>query len=47
MIRKLALATLLTGVVTLSACNTLHGAKKDIHSAGSAVAKSTDGKQGD
>ena len=44
MIRKIALATLLTGAVTLSACNTLHGAKRDVNSVGKAVEKSTDGK---
>lgn len=41
MIRKLALTTLLAGTVALSACNTLHGAKRDVNSAGKAVEKAT------
>ena len=44
MIRKLAIAGLLTGAVLLSACNTMRGAKEDVNSASKAVEKSTDGK---
>jgi predicted small secreted protein len=46
MIRKIVLAAMLTGAVTLSACNTLRGAKEDVHSAGSAVGNATDGNKG-
>ena len=45
MIRKLILAAALSGLVTLSACNTLHGAKRDVNSVGDAVGNATDGKK--
>jgi predicted small secreted protein len=39
---KLALTALLACAVTLTACNTVRGAKKDVNSAGAAVEKATD-----
>ena len=44
MIRKFAIAGLLTGAMALSACNTFRGAKADVNSAGKTVEKATDGK---
>lgn len=44
MIRKVAIASMLTTAVLLSACNTMRGAKEDVNSASKAVEKSTDGK---
>ena len=46
MIRKFAIAGLLTGAMVLSACNTFRGAKADVNSAGKTVEKATDGKGG-
>ncbi len=37
MTRKIALSLALTGIVALSACNTVNGAGKDVRSAGSAL----------
>jgi predicted small secreted protein len=44
MIRKVAIAGLLTGAMMLSACNTVRGAKADVNSASKSVEKATDGK---
>ncbi|MFS0772787.1 entericidin A/B family lipoprotein [Sphingomonas sp. 1P08PE] len=37
MTKKIGLALVLTGMVSLAACNTVNGAGKDMKSAGSAV----------
>lgn len=42
MIRKLIATALVAGAFTLTACNTVSGAGKDVSSAGSAVTKAAD-----
>ncbi|MEG8038324.1 entericidin A/B family lipoprotein [Sphingomonas sp. LR60] len=39
--RKIALATTALAMLALSACNTVHGAGKDMKSAGTAVTKAS------
>jgi len=40
--RKLITAGLVSAAIFLTACNTVHGAGKDVSSAGNAVAKAAD-----
>ena len=44
MLRKITMSAVLAGAVALAGCNTVRGAKADVHSAGEAVSNSTDGK---
>ncbi len=39
MTNKIGIALILTGMMTLTACNTVHGAGKDMNSAGKAIQK--------
>ena len=42
MVRKLITAGLVSAAVFVTACNTVHGAGKDVSSAGNAVANAAD-----
>jgi predicted small secreted protein len=42
MVRKLITLGLVSGAILVTACNTVHGAGKDVSSAGNAVANAAD-----